>query len=64
VGIAAGRTGAKAIVDTLLTMAPRDRVNGMKGLGQDVGAEEVDSDVLLERGTIAQVVVQGRARDR
>jgi hypothetical protein len=36
----------------------RTRQQRQEGLGHAVGAEEVDSEVLVERGTIAQVIVK------
>ena len=54
---------AKAAVDSTLTMAPaRRRQQRQERLRHRVGAEQVDGQVLLDRGRVAEVVVQRRPR--
>ena len=54
--------GASAISDTLLTIAPRDRVSsGRNAWVTAYGAEQVDREALLERAAIAEVVVERHA---
>ena len=49
--------GASEAIDTLLTMAPPDSNQcRQEGLGDPVGAEEVDRQVPFERVAVAEVI--------